>query len=330
MSIQKNRKNAMLKSFSIWIFVPFCLILFWLFASFFLNKNIVFSTLEYSYGSKIFNNYNQNLIKRGDKIDAVFRSNKNYLGIVKINFTLNNNESTDYDNIIFKIKEKGANSWYYVHKYTTKIFNNDPFFPFGFPPINDSKNKLYLVEIESTNGAKENALSLSEKNNVVLATIYKYPKALLLHNRMELFSFLKEKFINTFTDINFVLYSLAYLFPFVFYFFFLFYRKKRYIFLVLTTILYILLSCAYSYYFVLNVTLFLIAWLAVIMPRIRNISFIISLLFLLLIAVALLINAFDFANRLGLYLYILLMVGFIGLLSENINMNVLIGRLLNK
>jgi hypothetical protein len=50
--------------------------------------------------------------------------------------------------IIFRLKEKGAENWFYESPYFFEQATPSHLFPFGFPIIEDSEGKTYLVEIE--------------------------------------------------------------------------------------------------------------------------------------------------------------------------------------
>ena len=50
--------------------------------------------------------------------------------------------------IVFRLKEKGAGEWFYESPYFFEQATPSHLFPFGFPIIEDSEGKTYLVEIE--------------------------------------------------------------------------------------------------------------------------------------------------------------------------------------
>jgi len=73
-------------------------------------------------------------------------------------------ETTYYEpaEITFRIKEKGEEDWFYENAYYFDQTAPSHLYPFGFPVIEDSENKTYLVEIA---GQKEIVL---KKNNLFL------------------------------------------------------------------------------------------------------------------------------------------------------------------
>ncbi|MBP8591207.1 hypothetical protein KBI33_01910 [Candidatus Shapirobacteria bacterium] len=50
--------------------------------------------------------------------------------------------------IVFRIKEKGADEWFYENPYYFEQAAPAALFPFGFPVIEDSEGKTYVVELE--------------------------------------------------------------------------------------------------------------------------------------------------------------------------------------
>lgn len=111
------------------------------------------------------------------KITGEFVSGQNYLGQVSIRFY--NYNRINSDSVTFRIKEKGAGSWYYENRIKTDQFLPDELFPFGFPPIVDSKGKTYDFEVQSVKGVREDAITLSTKNPLVTTT-YQFPKKSLI------------------------------------------------------------------------------------------------------------------------------------------------------
>lgn len=137
--------------------------------------------------------FRQNELLARDKITAEFKAGVNNLGIISVKFNTYKRLNDDY--LIFRIKEKGAKSWYYENKYKTDQFVPDDYFPFGFPPIENSKNKVYQIEIESSAGIKGDAVSLSRQTDYFLSK-YNYPKELLMSHKLIIASFVFYKVIS--------------------------------------------------------------------------------------------------------------------------------------
>lgn len=150
-----------------------------------------------------------------DKVSLEFKADENKLGTIEILF--NNYRKINTDIITFRIKEKGKNYWYYQNDYDSGIMDSGQFFPFGFSPIKDSKNKNYIVEIESKNGNQENSVSLSRETKFFQAK-YSFPKAYLLQNKHLIphFIFIKIKnYLSFFSPKDFFGIYLALVLPFV-------------------------------------------------------------------------------------------------------------------
>ncbi|MDD4938199.1 MAG: glycosyltransferase family 39 protein [Candidatus Shapirobacteria bacterium] len=134
-------------------------------------------------------NYQRLLAK--EKINLFFTAKYNNLGTIAIFF--DNHQKINNDWVWFRIKEKGSNNWYYQNKYNTDQFNPDFWFTFGFPIINDSKNKEYEIEIESISGTPTDSISLHSKSKNFLAK-YSFSKSYLKQNPTQILYLIKNKF----------------------------------------------------------------------------------------------------------------------------------------
>jgi hypothetical protein len=83
----------------------------------------------------------------GNKITTSIESTENNLGIVLIKFAPQSQKMADV--IVFRIKEMGDDNWYSENSYNTDQFWQDEYFAFGFPSVADSKDKIYVLEIET-------------------------------------------------------------------------------------------------------------------------------------------------------------------------------------
>lgn len=125
-----------------------------------------------------------------NKINGTFTAVTDYLGIISVPFNTHNKSIND--KIIFRLKEEGKKDWYYQGTYNTNQFQNDIPFPFGFPIIKNSKNILYMFEIESLEGNNSEPYSLS-KALPNFFTKYKFSKSELSNNPYILLKFLIVK-----------------------------------------------------------------------------------------------------------------------------------------
>ena len=219
-----------------WVLTPIALVGLWLILSFTRNTAVPFSVLLYQ--SKVINtsaNYNNKLIK-GSVVDGEFTAKQNYLGAITISFNpMDKVRYDEEDNLVFRIKEVGKDRWYSQNKYKSGLVQENPDFPFGFPGISDSKNKLFQFEIVSFNGNSKNAVSIN-KNSSNLTAIYQFSTGEIRKNKMMFTNFLFEKMLNMFSVGNYFVSSFIYLLPLIAYFYFISKFKRKYslvVFLIL-------------------------------------------------------------------------------------------------
>lgn len=199
----------------------FSLILFSLIAIFISQKIFLFK--DYSPTIIIENNKFQNIrnkdLYQNDKIIGEFTAKHNNLGIISVNFNTHWNINTDY--LQFRIKEKDQNNWYYINKYKVDQFQNNQYFPFGFPEISNSKGKIYQIEIESLYGTPTNSVTPNQKP---FLSKYSFSRNYLLQNKNQVVPFLCNKFESFFRHINFSEYIFIIIFTT---FIFLFLKSKN-------------------------------------------------------------------------------------------------------
>ena len=119
---------------------------------------------------------------KNEKTSAKFSATENNIGVVLVRFVKFGRGS---DTLMFRIKREGDTEWYYENKYFGELFQHNEYYPFGFPPISSSKNKSYLVEVESLFGQSQNGVAVSQ-DKPQTAFVYSYsseelkdPKAFL-------------------------------------------------------------------------------------------------------------------------------------------------------
>lgn len=141
---------------------------------------------------KIFYKPSQNFGKllAKNQINLDFKAKYNNLGTVTFLFDTKHKIINDW--LWFRIKEKDASIWYYENKYKTDQFSSDRYFPFGFPLIENSRAKKYLIQIESISGTLDNSVSLNKKTNNFIVK-YSFSKSFLAQNKLRIISFSKNK-----------------------------------------------------------------------------------------------------------------------------------------
>ncbi len=277
-----------------------------------------FSILFYPHNKNaIFIFQNTELLK-GQKITGEFIAKENNLGIVAVRFNTYNR--INKDSVIFRIKQKNENSWYYQNKYKVDQFQPDDFFTFGLPVINDSKGKTYQFEIESISGKIGDAIAVSIAEPIFL-TKYQFSDAKYSP------SYILKKIINSFTSREFILHSIAYFLPLYFLIILLFLNVKiftKYYSLLIINFLVIVFDIlniinvhdnGAIIFFILGTQIILFKYFSVE----SKILFFIVLLFLLLVPFQLFLNNPIIAERLVIWAILLLLTASA---VETININI--------
>ncbi len=256
-----------------------------------------FSILSFSYNRNNFINFQNKELLKGEKLEGKFDAKENNLGIVAVRF--NTYGRINKDSVVFRIKQKNADSWYYQNKYKTDQFQPDDFFPFGLPVINNSKGKIYQFEIESISGKSGDAIAVSITEPIFL-TKYQFS------NGKYSIIYVLKKIINSFTNIDFISHSIIYFLPLSFFvllsFLNLKFISKLYILLFLNFLVIILDILAIINAHDSGALIFLILGFLVIQFKYykinSNVLFFIVLLFFLLSPFLLLLNNAIIAERL--------------------------------
>lgn len=206
--------NFLKSYFLTWVIIPFLLLLVWLGLSLLFTSKYSFSVVASPHDKSNFTSFKTSELLAKEKVAAQFQARENNLGIVSVRFY--NFQRISKDVVIFRIKEKNQKKWFYENKYKVDQFQPDELFTFGFPIIPDSKNKIFQFEIESTKGRKGDAVAISAIYPP-LVTQYQYPKQELLADKTKFVKFFAKKMFDSLSDKNFLISSLVYLLPFIFY-----------------------------------------------------------------------------------------------------------------
>ncbi|GAB4219357.1 MAG: hypothetical protein Fur009_5120 [Candidatus Microgenomates bacterium] len=191
----------------------FLIIFFVSIINFLLKSDLSFTTLSYFYGNEIFINKFKNPLKKGEKIIGEFKAKENNLGIISIAF---DPYYKTWDDIIFRLKEKESNKWYYEKKYWANQFLDFEFFSFGFPIISNSKDKIYIFEIESLVANNNEGFGIRNRFPSVVIK-YKFEKNELLANKKNLILFFIKKVVNNLKVPDFLFIFVISLLPLLFY-----------------------------------------------------------------------------------------------------------------
>lgn len=179
------------------------------------TSDFSFSILPHNESIQYFNIPEKELIA-GKKISGEITASENHLGIIALRINTFDRENEDI--IHFRLKEKGSKNWYADKPYRT-TFGNNELYNFGFPLIENSKGKTYIVEIQSVKGIPGNAISISREAPVIVSK-YKFPKQELLSNPEILYSFLSKKIFYIVSNGETLFALFIFFLPFLYYTFF--------------------------------------------------------------------------------------------------------------
>lgn len=191
-----------------------------LFISYVLQSNSPFFLQENTDEINFLTPYHYDLIQKGQKVRLESTVHYSYFGILSMRFNTFNRLNAD--SLIFRIKEKGSKDWYYQNRYKTDQFQNNQLFPFGFPPINTSRDKTYVYEIESVGGNAKDGVALSQMRPIISAT-FQYSSTRILTSGLEGLMFVLLKYIHGLESLENVP---AILSPFIIYVFYKRFSQK--------------------------------------------------------------------------------------------------------
>jgi len=217
--VNKQKYNFFISKFIKFTIIPLLLLLLWfgLTCSYIIHLDTAFSLLSYNLPKTVFTHVQQGKLEKGDFVSGEFRAQENNLGILSLRFeTFFRPAYKNEDALLFQIKQKDARNWYYENEYRDGLVYDVPFFPFGFPIINDSRGKIYEFRITSLRGDENNSVAMSERWQNIAAK-YKFTKQELLQNKTEFLLFSVKKFISSLQTIDVLFSSLVYLLPLFFY-----------------------------------------------------------------------------------------------------------------
>lgn len=200
-------------------------------------------------------------IQKGDMIIGKFVSPHPNLGTVSVRFNNNNRDSKD--TLIFRLREADANEWIYQAQYNTDQFKPGELFPFGFPLLKQSANKIYIFELESLKGATGSGIFL-DRQTPSFAAVSFFNKSELFQDYRSTLTFLINKIINVFGTSGGIRFGLVYFSPLILYFAYVFSKKVSYQFLPAVVLVFILLDLfflakSYDYYLISVGMLWLLA-----------------------------------------------------------------------
>lgn len=199
------------------ILVPFAFLIFYIAASVLSYHKVSFTVLTYNKAKSDQIYVPKGALSKGKEIRGIFRAKDNNLGIVFLGFErfVKPNFNLE-DKLLFQIRERGSRSWLAQNYYNSGQFENQLFFPFGFPLIQESKGKFYEFRLVSLNGNSKNSLT-PKNNNDLFLTGYKYSLREILGSRELFETFAINKLVTLSSDFNFLLFSTIFIYPLLVY-----------------------------------------------------------------------------------------------------------------
>jgi len=137
-----------------------------------------------------------------------FISQENNMGVILVHLTnavgdmLTKTEAIDpnkHQRFQIRMKEQGMMQWYASQDTAPAEIGNSSSYPFGFPPIIDSKNKTYIVEM-SIKDIDYTSTVIFNKDTYPLTTIHQIPKQTLLKNPLKLLAHVTDRLQTAFTN----------------------------------------------------------------------------------------------------------------------------------
>jgi len=314
------------------ILIPFLLLSVWVITTivYFVNTDLSPTILSYRHIDSLAELQGKKIDDR-EKITGIIKANENFLGILSVNF---DKESVINKNgtLVFKIKEFGNKKWYAINRYDVRELPGLPQYPFGFPPITDSKDKTYLFELALINNNND-SITIKDDNQII-TTYYQFPKEYLFSNSQNLFYFINNKMLYSMQQPTFVANTFVFLLPLMWYVLWMCFKNshlvKRAIMplfeegkyiehpFTLMVILLVVISALFGEK--LHILYFLLTFLWVFtifgykLPS--GSSFISGLFLLCLIPVFLLLEAESLAEKTAAWVYIFLSIGALHALLE--------------
>ncbi len=281
---------------------------------FFIHSDRGFTIISIPDNSVDLTYFNKEIVPKKN-FNLIFTAKENYLGSVILH--INSFGPKKNDILIFKIKEKNSNSWYYQSRYNTTQMYYLPSFPFGFPPIPDSKNKQYLVELESLKGSHDDAVGISSAEPLIVAT-YKYPKSLLLANIKNLIELTGIKIQVFASNTNNSTSIIIFFFPFLYLLTWILSRKRYFsvTLILLLTILFDVFILHLQEEIIFIILAILWIWHSIINRFSSSVSYMAVIFFFSLSLIILLFHNIKAADEASIWAYVFLFSGIILNISE--------------
>jgi peptidoglycan/LPS O-acetylase OafA/YrhL len=137
-----------------------------------------------------------------------FTSQEDNMGVILVHLTntVGNEKIKSYNpnpyvfqRFQIRMKEEGSKEWYASQDIAPAEIGDSSSYPFGFPPISNSKNKKYSVEMSIKN-IDHRSTVIFNKDIYPLSTIHQIPKQTLFKNPIKLMTHLSDKLQTALTN----------------------------------------------------------------------------------------------------------------------------------
>ncbi len=168
----------------------------------FYREAYITSILHY-HDREVFTTYMSGPIVEGTTIRGEFVAKSDNLATVKLRLNTFNRINTSH--ISFRLRKRGDTEWPVINTYATDRITDGLLYPFGFPPIADSKGKTFEFEVSGIDGSSDNAIGIDRGYHAFASQYMPEKNALSI----------KEKFESMVSDPYVWLYEAMFLVPFL-------------------------------------------------------------------------------------------------------------------
>ncbi len=162
----------------------------------------------------VYTSFSDKPLVNGGVIEGKFKANYDNLGSVSL--FVRTFGRTNFDAIVFQLKEQGSANWFVENEYYTDRFPDGALYPFGFPVIKDSMGKVYEFRITSVNGTKDKAIGFIAGPRSFTSN-YIYQKSNIIRDKELLTFFVYHKILSTLSDPWTLIYIAIFIMPILFF-----------------------------------------------------------------------------------------------------------------
>lgn len=102
--------------------------------------------------------------------------------------------------LVFQIKETGSRTWYSTSTYSLAEIGESPRHPFGFPVIENAKNREFDIRLYLTDVESKEYVNLNLRNGVLITSVSQLDKKQFIKNPLKLLGLLSNRIMNVVKD----------------------------------------------------------------------------------------------------------------------------------